>query len=398
MSLGNYWLLMRLGKLPEEEKVPEEEITDDAKAIQKAVEEKASMTVDKLEGVGTITANALENSGIKYIADLVVRDSVELAELTSLTRVACDKLVQQARDIWRESSISEESFMSARTILEYRANKLERFSTSCPELDKWFKGGIETEAVTEFYGEFGAGKTQMCHTLAVSVQRPVEDGGLGGEVIWIDTENTFRPRRIIQIAMGKGYASTEEDAKRFLDGITIARAYTSAHQEQILKYLSSHLTEEEAKRQPDQPKPRLIVVDSIGALFRNEYTGRGHLADRQQRLGRFMRLLTRVAETYKMAAVITNQVVSSPDGGGPYKVPDKPMGGNAVGHVSMYRVGMNKGGRSKSTLIMLDSPSHPSNWQCVVTRTEAGIEDGEIGTAPKKMGKRDKDSISVDGN
>ena len=386
-------------KLPDAEKpIPEEEeIPEATRAYLQAAEEKALMGVEKLEGLGAVTAKALENAGIKYVVDLVVRDSVELSELTSLSRADCDKIAQQAREIWNESGAVKESFIGARELLAYRTDKLERFSTSCPELDRWFKGGIETEAITEFYGEFGSGKTQMCHTLAVNVQRPVEDGGLNAEVIWIDTENTFRPRRIIQIAMGKGYAKTEEEAKNFLDRITIARAHTSAHQEQILKYLSSHLTEESAKRQPDDPKPRLIVVDSIGALFRNEYTGRGHLADRQQRLGRFMRMLTRIAETWKMAAVITNQVVSNPDGG-PFGVPDKPMGGNAVGHVSMYRVRMGKGSKNKAILTMMDSPSHPSNWQCVVTRTESGIEDGEIGMAPKKMGKRDVETTSVAGN
>ena len=390
---------MRSEKLSEEENpIPEEEeIPEETLERLNSAEEKALMSVEELEGLGTVTAKALENAGIKYVVDLVVRDSVELAELTSLTRVACDKIVQQAREVWSESGAVKESFIGARELLEYRTHKLERFSTSCPELDKWFKGGIETEAITEFYGEFGSGKTQMCLTLAVSVQRPVEEGGLNAEVIWLDTENTFRPRRIIQIAMGKGYAETEEEAKAYLDRITIARAYTSAHQEQILKYLSSHLAEEAAKKQPGDPKPRLIIVDSVGALFRSEYSGRGHLADRQQRLGKFMRLLTRIAETYKMAAVMTNQVVSNPDGG-IYGMPDKPMGGNAVGHVSMYRVRMGKGSKNKATLTMMDSPSHPSNWQCVVTRTEAGIEDGEIGTAPKKMGKRDKDAISTDGN
>ena len=375
----------------------EVKVPEDTRGKQESAEDAAVMTVDTLEGLGDVTAKALENAGIKYVMDLVVRDSVELAELTSLTRVACDKIVQQARDICKENNVLKNSFMNANELLDYRSRHLLRFSTSCPEMDRWLKGGIETEGVTEFFGEFGSGKTQMCHTLAVSVQRPVEEGGLNGEVIWIDTENTFRPRRIIQIAMGKGYAKTEAEAKRFLDRITIARAYTSAHQEKILQYLSSHLTEDLAGKQASDPKPRLLIVDSVGALFRNEYSGRAHLADRQQRLGKFMRLLTRVAETWKLATVITNQVVSNPDGG-IFGAPDKPMGGNAVGHVSMYRIRMGKGAKNKAILTMIDSPSHPSNWQHEVTRTESGIEDGVIGTAPKKMGKRDKEEISVVGN
>ena len=96
-------------------------------------------------------------------------------------------------------------------------------------MDDLLAGGIETKAVTEFYGEFGSGKTQICHTLCVTTQTPKDQGGLGARVVYVDTENTFRPERVAEIARARGH-----DADSILEGIIVAKAFNSSHQELII--------------------------------------------------------------------------------------------------------------------------------------------------------------------
>ena len=121
---------------------------------------------------------------------------------------------------------------------------------------------LKTQGLTEVYGEFGSGKTQFCHTMCVTVQKPKEEGGLDGTVLYIDTENTFRPERIVTIAKAHGM-----DPEKVLDRIMVARAYNSAHQTLIL---------EEASHMIQENNIKLLIVDSAVGLFRAEYLGRGN--------------------------------------------------------------------------------------------------------------------------
>jgi len=241
-------------------------------------------------------------------------------------------------------------------------------------------GGVETQAITEVYGEFGSGKTQFCHTLCVTVQRSKEEGGLEGKVLYIDTEGTFRPERVVTIAK-----AFNMDPAKILDNIIVARAYNSAHQILILEEAGKLIQEENIK---------LIISDSTTGLFRLEYLGRGTLATRQQKIGRYIRLLARIAETYNCAALATNQVSSSPDSF--FGDPTRPIGGNVLGHASTYRIYFRKGGKNKRVAKIVDSPHHALS-EAVFELGERGVQDTEdyIKQMEKDTKKAAKDVVQA---
>ncbi|MEM2786169.1 MAG: DNA repair and recombination protein RadA [Candidatus Nitrosotenuis sp.] len=323
------------------------------------------LRLDSLDGVGPVTTKKLMDAGIHSIMDLVVRGPVDVSEVTGMDRETAEKIVTKARQTLMEQGLITKDFVTATEIYKRRQD-IGKITTATQCLDQLLDGGVETQALTEVYGEFGSGKTQFCHTICVTVQKPKEEGGLNGGVLYIDTENTFRPERIVSIAKAKGM-----DPEKVLDNIIVARAYNSAHQTLIL---------EEAGPIIEQHNIKLIIADSAVGLFRSEYLGRGTLSDRQQRLNRFMHLLVRTAETYNCAAVATNQVMASPDVF--FGDPTKPIGGNVVAHTSTYRIYFKKSGK-KRIARMVDSPHHPEE-EVIFTVTEAGVADPEDETKKKK--------------
>jgi len=312
-----------------------------------------------LEGVGPITKKKLEDSGIHNLMDLIVRGPVELGEISSMTSETCEKIVTIARRQLAENGTITKDFATAAEIYKRRQN-IGKITTSTDALDNLLGGGIETQAITEIYGEFGSGKTQFCHTMCVTVQKSKEEGGLDGGVLYIDTEGTFRPERVVTIAKAHNM-----DPNKVLDNIIVARAYNSAHQVLILEEAGKTIQEENIK---------LIVSDSITGLFRAEYLGRGTLATRQQKLGRYIRLISRIAETYNCAVIATNQVSSSPDSF--FGDPTRPIGGNVLGHASTYRIYFRKGGKNKRVAKIVDSPHHPLS-EAVFELGEKGVQDTE---------------------
>ncbi len=323
------------------------------------------LRLDGLDGVGPVTTKKLTDAGIHNIMDLLVRGPVDVSEVTGMDKETAEKIVNKARQTLIEQGLITRDFVTATEIYKRRQD-IGKISTNTVCLDQLLDGGVETQALTEVYGEFGSGKTQFCHTLCVMVQKPKEEGGLGGGVLYVDTENTFRPERIVTIAKAKGL-----DPDKILDNIIVARAYNSAHQILIL---------EECGPIIEQNNIKLIIADSAVGLFRTEYLGRGTLSERQQRLNRFMHLLVRTAETYNCAAVATNQVMASPDVF--FGDPTKPIGGNVVAHTSTYRIYFKKSGK-KRIARMVDSPHHPEE-EVIFTVTEAGVADPDDDTKKKK--------------
>ncbi len=226
-------------------------------------------------------------------------------------------------------------------------------------LDELLLGGIETQAITELYGEFGSGKSQICHTLCVIATQPIESGGLGGGVIYIDTEGTFRPERVEQISRARGI-----DPSGLLRGVATCKVYNSSHLELIVKDLGRYVKEFNAK---------LLIIDGLISLHRAEFAGRGTLADRQQRLNGMLHKLLRIAEIFNIAIVITNQVQSSPDSY--FGDPTKAAGGNVVAHSSTYRIYLRKSGENRLAK-MMDSPYHPYS-DARFTLNEKGTDDIE---------------------
>jgi len=324
------------------------------------------LRLDSLEGVGPVTTRKLSDAGIHNIMDLLVRGPVEISEITGMEKDTAAKIVNKARQHLVEGGLLAKDFVSASEIYKRRQN-IGKISTGTNCLDTLFDGGIETQALTEVYGEFGCGKTQFAHTLSVMVQKTKEEGGLDGSVLYIDTENTFRPERIVQIAQAHGM-----DPDKVLDRIIVARAYNSAHQTLILEESGSVIEENNVK---------LLVVDSAVGLFRAEYLGRGTLAVRQQKLNHFVHMLVRIAETYDCAALATNQVMASPDVF--FGDPTRPVGGNVVAHTSTYRIYFKKSGK-KRIARMVDSPHHPEE-EVLFALGEAGVMDPE--EAEKKTKK-----------
>ncbi|KAF8821802.1 putative Dna repair protein RAD51 [Cardiosporidium cionae] len=251
-------------------------------------------------------------------------------------------------------------FCSANEYLDARVNLI-KFTTGSVQLDTLLQGGIETGNITELFGEFRTGKTQLCHTLAVTCQLPVEQSGGEGKCLWIDTEGTFRPERIVAIASRFGLNSSD-----CLDNVAYARAYNCEHQLELLLEASAMMAES---------RFALLIVDSATALYRSEYIGRGELASRQTHLCKFLRCLQRLADTYGVAVVISNQVVAKVDAMPSMFSNDKlPIGGNIIAHASQTRLYLRKGRADSRICKIYDSPSLPEG-EAFFLISEGGIND-----------------------
>jgi DNA repair protein RadA len=330
------------------------------------------LEIQDIEGIGPTTARKLKEAGIVSVMDLAVTSADELAVEINASKESAAAFIIAAQKLLRDSNVLEKEFITADVALEKRRSML-RCSTGSGALDDLLLGGIETQAVTEFYGEFGSGKSQICHTLCATARQPVESGGLDANTIYIDTEGTFRPERVQEIARSRGYDSTQ-----ILKSIAVCKVYNSSHLELIIKNLGKYV---------DDFKAKLVVVDSVISLHRAEFAGRGTLADRQQRLNSMLHKVIRLSEIYNIAVVITNQVQSSPDTF--FGDPTKAAGGNVLGHASTYRTYLRKSGENRIAK-MIDSPYHPYS-DVRFTVNERGSDDIEE-ELKKKSGSSSKKS------
>jgi DNA repair protein RadA len=329
------------------------------------------LEIQDIEGVGPTTARKLKEAGIVSVMDLAVASADELAVDINSSKETAATFIMAAQRLLRESNILEKEFVTAESALEKR-KALMRCSTGSRALDELLLGGIETQAVTEFYGEFGSGKSQICHTLSAIAPQPREAGGLNGGVIYIDTEGTFRPERLNQVARAR-----DLEPSHVLKNVAVCKVYNSSHLELIIKDLGKYISDFNAK---------LVIIDSIISLHRAEFAGRGTLADRQQRLNNLLHKVIRLAEIFNIAVVITNQVQSSPDTF--FGDPTKAAGGNVLGHASTYRIYLRKSGENR-TAKMIDSPYHPYS-DAKFTLNEKGTDDLEDEISSMK--KRNKKS------
>jgi DNA repair protein RadA len=313
---------------------------------------KHEIALEDLPGIGVTTAEKLRESGYTDLMELAVASPGDVAEAAEIGVAVAQKIIGEAR---RKADVGQ--FESGTTLLE-RRKRLGRITTNSKALDELLGGGVETQAITEFSGEFGTGKTQIAHQVAVDVQTASAQGGLGGEVVYIDTESTFRPERIVDMAKGVGI-----DPEEALRRIHVARAFNSNHQMLLVQK-----AQELARERPI----RLLVVDSLTAHFRSEYLGRGELAPRQQHLNRHLHELLRFADTYNAAIVVTNQVSARPDI--LFGDPTRPIGGNIVAHAATYRVYLRKSKPPKRIARLIDSPNLPEG-EAVFSLTGEGIRD-----------------------
>jgi len=304
-----------------------------------------------LEGVGSAMASKLRSAGITTIEVIAVTPPREIAEKTGIGFNTVLKITAAAR-----KSVSVD-FITAEELWKKRQNML-KCSTGSKNLDELLGGGIETQAMTEFIGEYGVGKTQICLMLCVMAQLPAEKRGLNGNVVYIDTEGTFIPERIFEIANALGL-----DPHKTLGNIFLARAYNSSHQCLLIDNLFKFCPENNIK---------LVVVDSMIGHFRGEYVGREHLSERQQKLNNLLHKLLRLTEAFNLPVIVTNQVQANPAQF--FGDPNRPAGGHVMAHACTHRVYLRKGSKGTRIARVIDSPYLPENS----TRfkiTEKGIED-----------------------
>jgi DNA repair protein RadA len=311
-----------------------------------------SDAIEKLPGVGPATAEKLIEAGFTDLMSIAVSSPQNLAEMADIGVNTAVKIIAAAR---KEADVG--GFKTGEELMEER-KLVGKVRTGSEALDELLGGGFETQAITELFGEFGSGKTQIAHQMAVNVTKPEEDGGLGGTAIYIDTENTFRPERIVQMAEGQGL-----DAEEILANIRVARAFNSHHQ---------MLLAEKAQEVAKEHGVRLLCVDSLTAHFRAEYVGRGALADRQQKLNKHMHDLQRFADLNNAMVVVTNQVQAKPDAF--FGDPTRPIGGHIVGHAATFRIYLRKSKGQKRIARLIDSPSLPEG-EAVFSIVEEGVVD-----------------------
>ena len=315
--------------------------------------------LEDLPGIGPATAQKLQELGFHTVESLAMAAAREL-EPAGIGEKKALAIIGVAR-----SSISV-SFVRADELLKMRQNVL-RLTTGSEGLDRLLGGGLETQTITEFYGEYGSGKSQGCHQLCVNVQLPPERGGLNGAALYVDTENTFITERIVQMARNLGL-----DPEQVATNIIYAEAYTSDHQMFLLDNADKVIKENNVK---------LIIVDSLTSHFRSEYIGREMLARRQQRLNKHMHRLIRLARAFNAVAVVTNQVMAKPDvffGDAVH-----PIGGHIVAHTSHTRIYLRKASRGPVRIARLVSSPYLPEGEEIFKITEGGIEDVSEEEKPK---------------
>ena len=338
----------------------------------------ASEDLEELPGVGPATAEKLQDNGFDSYQGIAVASPGELSNTADIGESSAADIIQAARE-----AADIGGFESGAQVLE-RREQIGKLTWGVDEVDDLLGGGVETQSITEVYGEFGAGKSQVTHQLAVNVQLPSEHGGLEGSAIFVDSEDTFRPERIDQMVRGhddevlqdtmelfgmeEASADNEEDIEALveavLDNIHVAKAFNSNHQ-----ILLAEKAKELASESQDEEFPvRLLCVDSLTAHFRAEYVGRGELAERQQKLNKHLHDLMRVGDLNNTAVVVTNQVAANPDSF--FGDPTQPIGGNILGHTSTFRIYLRKSKGNKRIVKLVDAPNLPDGEG--VMRVEEG--------------------------
>lgn len=321
--------------------------------VEETKEKEPSLT--DIPGIGPGIAAKLEAAGVYDLMGMAVMSPAALSDMAGIGEAVARKAIQAARNLMKLGFTDGIEFAKKREDVGH-------ITTGSTNFNNLLGGrGIETKSITECYGAFGSGKTQLGLTLAVNVQLPKDQGGLDGKAVYIDTEGTFRPERIRQIAEGVGAVP-----EKVLKNIFVARAFNSDHQ----MLLVDKVTELIKDGQPI----KLVIIDSLTAHFRAEFAGRGQLADRQHKLNRYLHQLMRLAEQHNIAIYLTNQVMANP--AMMFGDPTTAIGGNIVGHASTYRIYLRRGKQGSRVAKLIDSPNLPDN-ETVFYVTTKGVKDEE---------------------
>ena len=290
-------------------------------------------------GIAATDVKKLVGAGFYTVESVVYAPKKKLMEVKGISEQKADKIQLEAM------KLVPTGFTTA-TEMHLKRSQIIQITTGSKELDKLLNGGFETGSITELFGEFRTGKSQLCHTIAVTCQLPIDNGGAEGKCLYIDTEGTFRPERLLAVAERFGLQGND-----VLDNVAYARAYNSDHQLTLLTQAAAMMSES---------RYAVVVVDSATALYRTDYSGRGELSSRQMHLAQFLRTLLRLADEFGVAVVVTNQVVAQVDGSAMFQAdPKKPIGGNIMAHASTTRISLRKGRGEQRVAKIYDSPCLP---------------------------------------
>jgi len=396
---------------------------EEIEAEFREVEEALDFKLEDIEGIGATRIKKLTEHGIIKAQDLMVKGARELAEILDMNTAQTSKMVESARRFLMSKNVIGKAQLTGRDLLNYRTKKIQFLETGASNLDEALGGGYETGVITELYGKEGSGKTQLCMLACIMAQLPYrkkcfkcgEEGGqdmdrclkcevktfsVGGlseegkpcRVIYMDTENSFRPERIIEMVIERDLVQTKEQtsmqvkrgekkealnedewnkAVAFLDNITILKPSGAGHQIMIGEEIGSIIEGGE-----EQEKAKMLVVDSIMSAFRLEYVGRGNLSDRQVALSPHIKHLSRTAEIYNIVVLITNQVLMDPSAG-TYADPTKAVGGMTLAHTATHIIYLKtSGSKGKIIAILVDSPNN-AKTEGILMLTREGITNGE---------------------
>lgn len=327
-----------------EETTMEQELVQEMMPVRSVKEQ----SITDLPGVGAATAEKLEGAGFDDLMSIAVASPGEIVEASGVSEAVARKIIHAARESLDMGFASGEDLMRKR-------DRVTKITTGVRDFDRIMGGGFETGSITECFGQYGSAKTQIAHQLAVNVYA----SDPSAVTVFIDTESTFRPERIMQFATGKNL-----DGKEILKNIRVARAYNSDHQ-----MLLAEKIEELIKQGLNV---RLVVVDSLTAHFRAEFVGRSTLAERQQKINKHMHVLSKLADMYNLAVYVTNQVMAKPDAF--FGDPTEAIGGHIVGHNSTFRIYLRRGKKGTRVAKLVDAPNLPDD-EAVFMVTESGIID-----------------------
>ncbi len=289
-----------------------------------------------MAGVGPATAAKLIAAGYSSPELIAYATERQLVEKAKLTRAMALHVLDTAR------ADLNLTFETATVVLD-RRKTTPRVGTGSVAFDELLHGGYEARSITELFGEYRTGKSQLCFQAAYEVAKPKSAGGLEAYVVFIDTEGTFRPERVIQMA-----EADDLEPAGILQRIIIGRAYNTDHQ---------LVLGEEIAKQVREKDIRLVIVDSLTSHFRSEYIGKNTLVERQQKLNRHLHQLLHLSEAHEIAVIVTNQVQSRPGSMPGDEI--HPVGGHVVAHTSTTRIFLRVGRGNRRVARLVDSPNLP---------------------------------------
>jgi meiotic recombination protein DMC1 len=344
----------------------EEEVEETSKTAESASPQ--FIDIEKLQdqGINAADLKKLKESGIYSAFAVLYTTKKDLCNIKGLSEQKVEKIQEAAKKLLsdQQGNSSSSVFMSGLEFAKLKSKTRLYLSSGASKVDEMLGGGFESGTVTELFGEFRCGKTAICHSLAVISQLPVNMGGSNcGKVCYIDTEGTFRPDRISQISQCYNL-----NPNSVLSNIIVARTFTVDLLLQCLVQINAKFSEDRFS---------LLVIDSIMAPFRVDYSGRGELAERQQVLAKVMSKLHKMAEEWNIVIIITNQVMADPAAAMSFAAnPPKPIGGHILAHFSQLRLALRKGKAEQRIMKIYDSPNLPE-LDCVFEICDKGIQDAK---------------------